>query len=99
MTIDELTARLRDKAAAHPPLGYSVKFNLGGDGVVHLDGTGATPAVSNDDKEADCTISMSLEDCVAMAGGELDATMAFMMGKLKIDGSMGVALKLQSILS
>jgi putative sterol carrier protein len=99
MTLDQLTAMLGDKAAAHPPLGYSVKFNLGGDGVIHLDGAGATPVVSNDDKEADCTISMSLEDCAAMANGDLDATMAFMMGKLKIDGSMGVALKLQSILS
>lgn len=98
MSLDELTAMLRDKAASHPPLGYAVKFNLGDDGVIHLDGTGATPAVTNEDKEADCTIGISLADCVSMTNGELDATTAFMMGKLKINGSMGVALKLQGIL-
>ena len=98
MSLDELTTALRDKAAAHPPLGYAVKFNLGDDGVIHLDGTGAQPAVTNDDKAADCTIAISLADCAAMTSGDLDATTAFMMGKLKIDGSMGVALKLQGIL-
>jgi putative sterol carrier protein len=99
MSLDALTAALRDKAAAHPPLGYTVKFNFGDDGIIHLDGTGATAAVSNDDKAADCTISLSLADFAAMTSGDLDATTAFMMGKLKIDGSMGVALKLQGILS
>ena len=98
MSLDELTNMLRDKAAAHPPLGYAVKFNLGDDGIIHLDGTGPTPAVSNDDKEADCIIGISLTDFAAMTSGDLDATTAFMMGKLKINGSMGVALKLQSIL-
>jgi putative sterol carrier protein len=98
MSLDELTALLRGKAESHPPLGYAVKFNLGDDGIIHLDGTGAQPSVTNDDKEADCTIGISLADCAAMANGDLDATTAFMMGKLKINGSMGVALKLQGIL-
>ncbi|MBM3555396.1 MAG: SCP2 sterol-binding domain-containing protein, partial [Alphaproteobacteria bacterium] len=38
------------------------------------------------------------DDFVAMSKGELDATMAFMMGKLRVEGSMGIAMKLSSVL-
>ena len=33
-----------------------------------------------------------------MATGELDPTTAFMMGKLKVTGDMGVAMKLAAVL-
>ena len=33
-----------------------------------------------------------------MQSGEMDGTTAFMMGKLKIEGDMGIAMKLQSVL-
>jgi putative sterol carrier protein len=33
-----------------------------------------------------------------MIDGELDGTAAFMTGKLKIEGDMGIAMKLQSVL-
>ena len=38
-------------------------------------------------------------DLEAMARGELDPTMAFMTGKLKIDGDMSLAMKLQPIMA
>ena len=44
------------------------------------------------------TITMAPEDFVDLATGKLDGTMAFMSGKLKIKGDMGLAMKLQSIL-
>jgi len=34
-----------------------------------------------------------------MIQGELDGTTAFMTGKLKIEGDMGIAMKLQGVLS
>ena len=37
-------------------------------------------------------------DFVDLATGKLDGTMAFMSGKLKIKGDMGLAMKLQNIL-
>jgi putative sterol carrier protein len=33
-----------------------------------------------------------------MAQGDLDPTVAFMSGKLKVEGDMGVAMKLGSVL-
>ncbi|KAG8471118.1 hypothetical protein KFE25_009539 [Diacronema lutheri] len=43
--------------------------------------------------KADCTLTLSDADFVAMAAGKLAAQRAFMMGKLKISGNMGVAQK------
>ena len=41
---------------------------------------------------------MTAADFVEMMNGNLNAQMAFMSGKLKVAGDMGLALKLQSIL-
>jgi putative sterol carrier protein len=41
---------------------------------------------------------MADTDFVDLATGKLDGTAAFMSGKLKIKGDMGLAMKLQSIL-
>ena len=41
---------------------------------------------------------MTSEDFVNMVNGQLAPQMAFMTGKLKIKGDMGLALKLQQIL-
>ena len=44
------------------------------------------------------TITMKPSDFVDLATGKLDGTMAFMSGKIKIKGDMGLAMKLQSVL-
>lgn len=44
------------------------------------------------------TITMKPADFVDLATGKLDGTMAFMSGKIKIKGDMGLAMKLQSVL-
>lgn len=43
------------------------------------------------------TISMSAKDYLDMIAGKLNGQMAFMTGKLRIAGDMGLALKLQSL--
>lgn len=48
--------------------------------------------------KATCTVLMDDENFVKMIGGELNAQMAFMTGKLKVTGNMGLALKLTAIL-
>ncbi len=94
-TLDEITDRMREAVGADSGLGKSVKFDFGPDGIVRIDGA----TVDNQDAEADCTIGMSKSDFEAMGRGELDPTMAFMSGKLKIQGDMGVAMKLQPLLA
>ncbi|QHS22706.1 SCP2 sterol-binding domain-containing protein [Virgibacillus sp. MSP4-1] len=51
------------------------------------------------DEEADCTLKMNTDDFKALSEGNLNGTQAFMSGRLKIKGNMGLALKLQDILS
>ena len=98
MSLQEVTDGLRQRTATKPPFGNSVKFQFP-EGVIHVDGTaGGNNVISNDDKAAQCTIKMSLDDFKAMAAGQLDGMTAFMTGKLKIEGDMGVAMKLQGLL-
>ena len=46
-----------------------------------------------EDENADCTFTMKPEDFLALAMGKLNPQSAFMSGKLKIKGGLGVAMK------
>ena len=97
MTLQEITAKMKENAAKKSSFGNTVKFATD-QGVIYVDGNANPPVVSNDDKGADCTIKMDFGDFAELVGGKLDGMTAFMTGKLKIEGDMGVAMKLQSIL-
>ena len=97
MTLQEITAKMQEGASKKSAFGNSVKFATD-QGVVHIDGNQSPPSVSNEDKAADCTIKMDFGDFADLIGGKLDGMTAFMTGKLKIEGDMGAAMKLQSIL-
>jgi putative sterol carrier protein len=43
------------------------------------------------------TISMAAQDYLDMAAGKLNPQMAFMSGKLRISGDMGLALRFQGL--
>ncbi len=49
--------------------------------------------------DAKCTVAATDQDFLAIVNGKLNAQMAFMSGKLKIQGDMGLAMKLQQILT
>ncbi|MHB8571935.1 MAG: SCP2 sterol-binding domain-containing protein [Candidatus Dormibacteria bacterium] len=79
----------------------TIQFDLAGDGggqwyTVLNDGTGELHEGLSD--TANTTISMNATDFVDLTEGKLDATMAFMSGKLKVKGDMGLAMKLQGLL-
>lgn len=95
MTFDEIFQRFSSASATVP--GKKVKFDFGDAGKIFLDGVAG--AVSQDDAAADTTIAVKLEDFLSMAEGKLDPTAAFMQGKLKVLGDMGVAMQLQSVLA
>ena len=94
MTKQELVAKMQEGQAWIA--GKRVKLDFGDQGTVMLDG--AAQAVSEEDGAADTTIKVAWDDWQQMASGQLDGMTAFMTGKLKIEGDMGVAMKLQSIL-
>ena len=47
---------------------------------------------------AGCTMTLDSEDFIKMFAGELKPTSAFMTGKLKIQGDMGLAMKLEKLM-
>ena len=98
-TLQEITEGLRERVGEDSGLDATLKFDFGDEGIVYLDAASVPNVVSNEDKDADCTISISKDNFEALAKGDLDPTTAFMMGKLKIAGSMGIAMKLQKIFS
>uniref|UniRef100_A0A4W3K6H6 Sterol carrier protein 2 n=1 Tax=Callorhinchus milii TaxID=7868 RepID=A0A4W3K6H6_CALMI len=51
----------------------------------------------NCEKKADCTITMSDTDLLALMTGKINPQTAFFQGKLKIAGNMGLAMKLQKL--
>lgn len=72
----------------------SAKFVIEGEGAVVIDASGARAS----DEEADVTLTASTETFQAIMEGDLNPTGAFMSGKLSVDGDMGMAMKLGSVL-
>lgn len=98
MNLEELTTKIRDRMGQDSGLDATLKFDLGDDGVLFLDGKSTPNTVSNEDKEAECTVGVALDDLVSMIKGDLDPMAAFSLGKLRIEGDMGVAMKLGGLL-
>ena len=97
----EINNRLEADPSKAAGLDAVYAFDLSGDdgGEYHIvlhDGKGkAGPGAPENPK---ITISMAADDFVDLATGKLDGTAAFMSGKLKVKGDMGLAMKLQKVL-
>jgi putative sterol carrier protein len=98
MSLQSATETIKGRVGDDAGLGATLKFDMGDVGVIVIDGRATPNTVSNDDRDADCTIGVSLDDLEAMLAGDLAPTTAFMSGKLRVEGDMGVAMKLQSIM-
>ncbi|MFP6746623.1 MAG: SCP2 sterol-binding domain-containing protein [Alphaproteobacteria bacterium] len=98
MSLEKVTAGLRETVGEDCGLGASVKWDFGDGTFLMLDASQVPNVISNEDVDADCTLKISMEDFIAMTEGELDGTSAFMSGRLKIEGDMGIAMKLQGAL-
>lgn len=98
MTLDEITNEMRERVGSHSPLSAIIKFDFGDDGVIRIDGKVSPTVIDNDDSAADCTIKTKLETFLAIASGDQNPQMAFMMGKLKVEGDMSLAMQLSSLL-
>ena len=97
MSLEQHTAMIIEKTAQAGDLNKKVKFDLTDEGIIHVDATTSPPKVTNDDLDADVTFVLSMENFEGLVDGSLNPQMAFMMGKLKIEGEMGLALKLADI--
>ena len=77
-----------------------IQFKLSGDGggdyhVIIKDGTCTVAEGAH--ASPNMTMTLAAQDYVDMINGKLNGQMAFMSGKLKIAGDMGLAMKMQSL--
>lgn len=101
-TVEEIFAAMPERmdAGAADGVEVTIGWDLSGD-----EATSKTIAISGGGLEvsegisddANATISMDSDDFKALVTGELNPMMAFMGGKVKIDGDMSAVMKIQSL--
>lgn len=73
----------------------TAKFVIKGEGNIMLDDSG----VHAGDGTADVTLTASADTFKGILDGTVNPTAAFMMGRLSVDGNMGLAIQLGAALS
>lgn len=97
----EIPNKLTENPSKAQGINAVYQFNITGDdgGTWVVDLTQDSDWVSEGpSSDADCTVTVASKDFVDMVTGKLPGPQAFMMGKLKIEGDMGLAMKLGNVL-
>src|SRR5690349_19082624 len=97
-----LIAEMERRATDLGRLGYRIRIDLTDTGEsILLDGTGSGPATlapASEEDQADTVLRLSAADLQKLIAGRLSPMLAFSTGRLRVEGSKGVALKLASLL-
>src|SRR5579859_1899424 len=88
--LEQLTGRVKAAVTAGEDLGKTLKFDLKGEGFVFIEGG----SVTNEDRPADLTLSVTIDDLKLIGQGKLSPMFAAMSGRLGVS-DMGVAMALQ----
>jgi putative sterol carrier protein len=87
-------------ADAAKGMSSTIQFNLTGDGggnyYVEIK-DGAAKVTEGTAPSPNMTMTLAASDYVDLINGKLNGQMAFMSGKLKIAGDMGLAMKMQTL--
>ena len=94
---DSLEGRLDPSKTAGMTNSYVFEIDGAGTWRVDVDDGKVTVAEGDGDSDADATIAASEDTFEQIAAGDLNATTAYMTGKLKVRGDMGAAMKLSRL--
>ena len=97
MEIIQIRQELTENVKKIPPLGKKLKFKLDDDFIL-IDGTSETNTVSDQDVEANCTITMTKETYGKLQRKEIKPMIATLTGKIKVKGDIGLAQKLKQLM-
>ncbi len=97
--LKQMGAKIAENKAQASAIGAVFKFALEGDGggsfIVNLKDN---PGVTEGDGSAECTIRMTAQDFVDLSEGKANGQQLFFTGKLKVEGDMSLALRLQPLM-
>jgi len=92
---DDLAARA-DPARAGD-LSASYRFDIADQGSWHVDVENGAVTVTQSTEPADCVIATDEQTFLAVVRNEQNPMGAFMTGKIRVEGDMGLALRLRDL--
>jgi putative sterol carrier protein len=98
MSLQDATERLESRLAEFAGMNARVKFVLEEDDVILIDAVAVPPTISNEDGDAHTTIRLTEDRLMQLLDGRLSPALAYTLGQIKIEGSLGVAMKLANLL-
>jgi len=97
MEFSQIKSELTEKVKTIAPIGKKLKFQLDDD-VLLIDGTGSENILTEDNVDADCTVTMSKDIYVKLQQKKIKPMIATLTGKLKVKGDLGLARKLKELM-
>ena len=103
MTYESAQQFFQDLQARSDPsragdLTASYRFDIEGAGSWHADVENGAVTVTESQDPADCVIATDEQTFLGVVNGEQNPMGAFMTGKIRVDGDMGLALGLRDLL-
>jgi putative sterol carrier protein len=90
---NELATALNGKSLS---LDGTVKFDFE-PGIVYIDGSTDSASVSDEDKDANCTVVMSVETWEKLKNKETDSTTEVLNGRIKLQGEAETIARLGTV--
>lgn len=93
----DLGSRPDSSRAANLTASYQFDIEGAGSWRVDVDDGAATVTVTGSQDPADCVIATDEQTFLGVVNGEQNPMGAFMTGKIRVDGDMGLALRLKDL--
>lgn len=94
---EDLQARAGSSRAGD--LSASYRFDIEGEGSWHVDVENGAVTVTESQDPADCVVATDEQTFLAVVRNEQSPMGAFMTGKIRVEGDMGLALRLKDLVA
>ena len=98
LSVADFTRGMQELVSRHAQLETRIKIVFEDESVIFIDGRSDPNSVTNSDGEADVTLWMSLSTMNRLYRRELNPAIAAMTGKIRLEGNLLDAMKLEAVL-